>query len=106
MTQCKIVDVIRYNEGYLTIVSFEAKGTTWYAPVPCTRDQISANLDGQATLKLSPNSNSASSSASLDLGTAIVGGLILIGLLIVFWKQALILLGGWIFLMSIAQGAK
>ena len=103
MTQCKIVDVIRYNEGYLTIVSFESKGTTWYAPIPCTRDQISANLDGQAALKLSPSLNN---SVSLDRGTVIVGSLILIGALIVFWKQALILLGGWIFLMAIAQGGK
>lgn len=104
MTQCKIVDVIRYNEGYLTIVSFESKGTTWYAPVPCTRDQISANLDGQATLRLSPDSSTEDS--SLDLGTAIIAGLLLIGILIVFWKQALILLGGWIFLMAIAQGGE
>ena len=52
MTECKIVDIVYYNSGYLMIVSFYEKGTTWYAPIPCMRDQIGANLKGQKALSL------------------------------------------------------
>lgn len=45
-------DVIRYNEGWLAILSFFAKGTTWYVGVPCFRSQIEANLAGQKLMRM------------------------------------------------------
>lgn len=75
---CSVSDIVYYNEGYLLILSFELKGTTWYVPFPVHRDQISANLNGQNTI---------GSSASDDINFGIVGAifkLILIGIAILF----------------------
>nr|DAD80552.1 MAG TPA: hypothetical protein [Siphoviridae sp. ctYh54] len=40
-------DVVRYNTGYLAILKFNAKGTTWYVPLPAERSAIDASLKGQ-----------------------------------------------------------
>ena len=44
-------DIIYYGSGYLGILKFQAKGTTWYAPLPLERSAIDANLKGQKMLK-------------------------------------------------------
>jgi hypothetical protein len=59
MTDCELVDIIRYDSGFLMIVKFRYRDTTWYAPVPCTRAQIDANLQGQKALSLGSASNSS-----------------------------------------------
>lgn len=46
-----VKDIVRYNEGYLAILKFFAKGTDWYLGLPAYRDQISANLAGQKMLR-------------------------------------------------------
>lgn len=46
----EIQDIVRYNTGYLAIVKFNAKGTTWYVPLPAERSAIDASLKGQKLL--------------------------------------------------------
>ena len=46
----EIHDIVRYNAGYLAIIKFNAKGTTWYVPLPAERSAIDANLKGQKLL--------------------------------------------------------
>lgn len=46
-----VEDIIRYNQGYLAIMKFSAKGTQWYAPIPVYRSKIEANLAGQRMLQ-------------------------------------------------------
>ena len=43
-------DVIRYNSGWLAILSFSAKGSTWYVPVPVHRTHIDGIIQGQSML--------------------------------------------------------
>lgn len=44
-------DIVRYNEGYLAILKFQAKGTQWYVPLPAERSAIDASLKGQKLLR-------------------------------------------------------
>lgn len=46
----EVQDIVRYNAGYLAILKFNAKGTTWYVPLPAERSAIDANLKGQKLL--------------------------------------------------------
>lgn len=43
-------DIVRYNSGYLAILRFSSKGTTWYVPLPAERSAIDASLKGQKLL--------------------------------------------------------
>jgi hypothetical protein len=45
-----VVDVIRYNSGYLLIVAVSAKGTTWYLPFIAERTLVDATMRGQKLL--------------------------------------------------------
>jgi hypothetical protein len=47
----EVHDIIRYDAGYLAILSLSAKGTTWYIPLPAERSAIDANLKGQKLLR-------------------------------------------------------
>lgn len=46
----EVHDIVRYNTGYLAILKFNAKGTTWYVPMPVERSAIDASLKGQKLL--------------------------------------------------------
>ena len=46
----EVQDIVRYNSGYLAILKFNAKGTTWYVPLPAERSTIDASLKGQKLL--------------------------------------------------------
>lgn len=46
----EVHDIVRYNTGYLAILKFNAKGTTWYVPMPAERSAIDASLKGQKLL--------------------------------------------------------
>ena len=48
----KLVDVVRYNNGYLGIFSFYAQGTTWYIPMPLHRSQIDASRKREGMFSL------------------------------------------------------
>ena len=50
MAQFDVRDVIYYTKGWLAIITFYAKGTSWYLGVPCFRSQIEASLAGQKML--------------------------------------------------------
>ena len=43
-------DLIRYNSGWLALMSFYAKGTEWTMSFPAYRTQIDAVLAGQKML--------------------------------------------------------
>jgi ribosomal 30S subunit maturation factor RimM len=45
-----VVDVIRYNAGYLMIVAVSAKGTTFYLPFIAERTLVDATMRGQKLL--------------------------------------------------------
>ena len=46
----EIQDIVRYNDGYLCVLRYSAKGTTWYTPLPAERTLVDALLKGQKLL--------------------------------------------------------
>ena len=46
-----VEDVVRYNEGWLALMSFYAQGTVWFLGLPAYRSQIEASIAGQKMLE-------------------------------------------------------
>jgi hypothetical protein len=99
MADCEIVDIIRYDTGFLMIVKFRYRDTTWYAPVPCTRAQIESNLQGQKALSLEENQTSSE-------GSSVIGWIALIFLALVVVKGIEFTLGALVIIAALYGSIK
>jgi hypothetical protein len=104
MSDCELVDIIYYSTGYLMIVKFRSKGTDWYAPVPCTRAQIEANLKGQKALALEPDSADFLDWSKIRRIFILI--LVLGALILIFWKGVAITLGIAVGVAAMLGGGK
>jgi hypothetical protein len=51
----QVLDVVRYNEGWVSIFTFQAKGDTWYIAIPAERTKVEALTRGQKAVKSGSN---------------------------------------------------